>query len=1214
MLAASRKDITEVRRQLVCILLACLLLPAQVNLASENPDIQALGQQFIELEKAGKYQEAIPLGKELLTRYETVLGPENPYTATNLNNLAVLYAKIGNYADAEPLLQRALKIREKALGPENPDTVASLSSLAELYRETGDYARAKPLCERAVAICERALGPSDPITALSLNNLGLLLKKSGDFAKAEALYQRALQIRENAFGPEDAATAESLNNLAGLYSETGRYSKAESLSERALAIKEKILGPAHPDTLLSMNNLAVIYQQMAHFDKAEQLYKRALNICEKSLGADHAVTLSTDGNLATLYERMAGYGRAEPLLQRILHTREKLLGLNHPDTALSLSNLAYFYNEIADYDKARPLLEAALNINEKVFGPDHPSVALNLNNLAFVFDQTGDYTKAATLYERSLAINQKALGLEHPDTARSLGNLAEHYEKLGQYAKAKAFAESALEVYEKAVGPKHPEIAYSFDYLASIYKDIGDYSKAKVLYERALSIRERFLGLEHPVTASSANNLAELYQELGDYTKAKPLLERALRVYEKTLGPEHPSVVATLNNIAQVYENTGDHHRAESLLTRVLGISEKARGPDDADTAIILNNLASLYHHAGEYSKAEPLYERALRLREKTLGTQHRDTVLSLTNLSWLKLDAGKIAEARALAAKSVVSRLKVLSNMLSFCSEQQRLAYQNTVDPYSLFAAIDGSDSELALACLRYKGVVLDSIIEDRVLAEASQKKEEQETVQHLDADKQRLGQLLLETPKLSTDQNTKQVQQLEQEVEQIEGKLAGNVADLGRPRRALAVRVEEVQAAIPADGALIEYLRYQHYLGKAKFEPSYGVIVLTSKGKPRWIPIGRADEIEKSVSRYRNQVTDPDIAEQILNRTLRGLFDQVWAPVQKALPDGTRTVIISPDGQLNFISFATLLTSKDRFLAEDYSIHYVSRGRDLLHDAKLAPNSQVIAFGNPDFSLNMRATKKDEPITAPQIAFRGKTRLDLEELGLDALPGTKAECAVLAGNAKQWKWPSTQFLAADATEAELRKVKSPYILHLATHGFVLNAQKEDQKQLGLTSSLETKSRYLENPMHRAGLALAGAQTTIDAWRKGEVPPTENDGIVTAEEVSALNLEGTWLVTLSACNTGGGEAKSGEGVLGLRRGFIQAGAKNLLMTLWPISDETTVDIMAQFYDAAHKTGNAPQALAQIQRDWLVKLRKSSGLVKSVNLAGPFILSSQGKP
>ena len=141
---------------------------------------------------------------------------------------------------------------------------------------------------------------------------------------------------------------------------------------------------------------------------------------------------------------------------------------------------------------------------------------------------------------------------------------------------------------------------------------------------------------------------------------------------------------------------------------------------------------------------------------------------------------------------------------------------------------------------------------------------------------------------------------------------------------------------------------------------------------------------------------------------------------------------------------------------------------------------------------------------------------------------------------------------------------------------------------------------------MHRSGLALAGAQTTIEAWKQEEVPSVENDGILTAEDVSTLDLQGTWLVTLLACDTGSGQARAGEGVMGLRRGFIQAGAQNLLMTLWPISDEVTVQIMSDFYEAARKSSNAPLALAAVQRDWLVRLRKEKGLAQAVNLAGPF--------
>ncbi len=149
---------------------------------------------------------------------------------------------------------------------------------------------------------------------------------------------------------------------------------------------------------------------------------------------------------------------------------------------------------------------------------------------------------------------------------------------------------------------------------------------------------------------------------------------------------------------------------------------------------------------------------------------------------------------------------------------------------------------------------------------------------------------------------------------------------------------------------------------------------------------------------------------------------------------------------------------------------------------------------------------------------------------------------------------------------------------------------------------------------MHRSGFALAGAQTTIEAWKREKVPPVENDGILTAEDVSTLDVQGTWLVALSACDTGSGEARAGEGVMGLRRGFIQAGAQNLLMTLWPISDEVTVQIMSDFYDAAHCSGNAPEALAEVQRKWLLKLRTEKGIAQAVNLAGPFIMSSQGKP
>jgi len=238
------------------------------------------------------------------------------------------------------------------------------------------------------------------------------------------------------------------------------------------------------------------------------------------------------------------------------------------------------------------------------------------------------------------------------------------------------------------------------------------------------------------------------------------------------------------------------------------------------------------------------------------------------------------------------------------------------------------------------------------------------------------------------------------------------------------------------------------------------------------------------------------------------------------------------------------------------------------------------------------------------------------MADLTFTTLPATREESDELIKKFSGYGWKATVFTEDKATKEALLQIHSPYILHLATHGFFVR-DDANQTEPGPSSKERQnipQSRFFRNPMHGSGLAFTGAQSTVEAWKRNEVPPVENDGIVTAEDVSMLDLRGTWLVSLSACDTGLGEAKDGEGVLGLRRGFIEAGAQNLLMTLWAVSDEVTVQIMSDFYEAAHHSGNAPEALAEVQREWLLKIRKDHGLSMAVNLAGAFIMSSQSKP
>jgi tetratricopeptide (TPR) repeat protein len=237
---------------------------------------------------------------------------------------------------------------------------------------------------------------------------------------------------------------------------------------------------------------------------------------------------------------------------------------------------------------------------------------------------------------------------------------------------------------------------------------------------------------------------------MGDYSKAEPLYQEALRICQKVLSPEHPL------------------------------------------TAVSVNNLATLYQEMGEYAKAEPLYREALRVDRKTLGPEHPDTAAGMKNLALLCLDLGRVDEATILARQASGVQLAILSKILSFTSEQQRLAYLDIFQPYNLFPLLKGTEADLAVAVLRYKGVVLDSIVEDRLLAEAVQGTEDQKRVEQLKLDKRQLGQLFLQPAQKLSAETNQRIQSLEKEVEKIEGELAQHVVDLGQARRALSVSVE--------------------------------------------------------------------------------------------------------------------------------------------------------------------------------------------------------------------------------------------------------------------------------------------------------------------------------------------------------------------------------------------------------------------------------------
>jgi len=1197
---------------IIIIVIVSLLLFGNISISpAQDADIkraEQLRQQLIQLYKQKKFSDAVPIAREVLAIQEKILGKNHPRTVVTLNNLALLYKAMGDYSRAEPLYQRALAICEKTLGPNHHDTATTLNNLAVLYQAMGDYSRAEPLYQRALAICEKTLGPNHHDTAATLNNLALVYQAMGDYSRAKPLYQRALVICEKTLGPNHHDTAAALNNLAKLYKAMGDYSSAEPLYQRALAIFEKTLGPDNPNTATSLNNLAMLYKAMGDYSKAEPLYQRALAIFEKTLGLDNPNTAAALNNLAELYQAMGDYSSAEPLYQKALTIREKALGNGHPDTAQSLNNLAELYRVMGDYSSAEPFYQKALANFKKALGPKHSDTAGTLNNLAMLYKAMGDYSSAEPLYQKALAIQENALGPDHPLTATSLNNLAVLYQAMGDYSSAEPLFKRALAIREKALGPDHPSTASSLNNLALLYEAMGDYPSAEPLSQRALAIQEKALGPDHPSTTTSLNNLATLYYSMGDYIRAEPLLQRALAISEKTLGKDHPDTATKIHNLAGLYQAMGDYPSAEPLSQRALAIREKALGKDHPDTAQSLNNLAELYRAMGDYSKAKPLFQRSLAIREKALGPDHPDTANTLNNLAVLMATNGNYASAYKLFIRAQEISTKLIDQVMGFTSENQKMKFlatqRGTLEAAMSLVALHMDDDEKAVrdimdVWLRRKGVILEA---QRRYQEALVYSKDPKTMaifQELARVRSRLSQMNFAGPgKEGPAEYRRKIAELETTKKELEARLSNLSKTYALNKKIELADSAKVARALPEKTVLIEFARIHTYNFEAKgkekhwLPPRYiSFSVHSGKGKNiKMIDLGNAEKIDMAVAQFKKDMNDSIDKESIsFKKASRNLHDLVFEPLKKALGE-VKEIYISPDGNLNLIPFEVLQGPDGRFLIEDYTFNYLAAGRDVLRFGEITEKGdKALIIGDPDFDMG---TGEKKSVLKRLALIEGKEKhivkrsSDMRGLYFSRLPGTRKEVEEIQNIIGRNK--SEIYTGKMALEEILMNKGAPRILHLATHGFFLNdldlsALRDDSPGRGINEvsmipkSAPLKKVKIENPLLRSGIALAGANNTL-----GSSDMEKNDGIVTAEKILGLRLRGTDMVVLSACDTGVGEVKAGEGVFGLRRAFTQTGAKSLVMSMWSVPDRETKELMVEFYRNIQSGGmNRCQALRQ---------------------------------
>jgi CHAT domain-containing protein len=798
-------------------------------------------------------------------------------------------------------------------------------------------------------------------------------------------------------------------------------------------------------------------------------------------------------------------------------------------------------------------------LGEKALGPRDPFVGTLTWVVAGAQRAKGD-RNAEQSYLRAIDIDQAAFGRINPRTALPIQHLGDLYNEAEDYARAEPLLNEAVTIVERTLGD-HPRLAMCLMDLSGLYMRRGDYANALTLLQRANDINERTISPDEYNFIAVVHDIGDVYIRMGEYDRARPFEEQTLAFLERTLGKDNFRVAGPLLNLAIIDREQGDYAHALERIQRAYDLSVKAVGAETTRSASYLITLGNVYHVQGDYPKALETYQRAFDVLERTGGPYHSFTLMAMANAARTYAAAGRFDEALAYQSTYDARVEKTIDFNMAVGSERDRLAYlEGTFEkmgrtitlnlaqlPHSAAAA-----DLAASAILRRKGRVLDAIAESRETLRARLDTDDQHLLDDYSSVTKKLSQLALSGPgRTPPAAYRKQLDDLEHERGAIEGRMATRSAQFRADRQ--PVSLEAVRVAIPADAALIEFIAYEPFHAGAKADkdahetPHYAVYVIRHDAPTTGVDLGPVAAIDAAVAKLRGALRDP--ARSDVSPLSRRLDRLVMQPLRARL--GTaKQLLIAPDGALNLIPFEALVDEHGRFQVERYAMSYLGSGRDILRMQVIrATTSPAVLIADPAFG-EPPVTKTGPVYFAPLDG----TRQEAEDIGR-LLPGA----VVLTG--------------PRATKTALEQIAAPSILHIASHAFFLPENGAPSAATVADTRSMTTAVQSSNPLLRSGIALAGANVS----RPGD------PGILTALEASTLNLWGTRLVTLSACDTGVGDVKTGEGVYGLRRAFFVAGAESVVMSLWPISDQATRSMMTRYYAGLTRGEGRGAALRRVQ-------------------------------
>jgi CHAT domain-containing protein len=849
------------------------------------------------------------------------------------------------------------------------------------------------------------------------------------------------------------------------------------------------------------------------------------------------------------------------------------------NVATNFARTTFEYKEVKSYAELTNSIREVkqqLDSAERTLGGSSTNVADLCSKLASLYDELGDLAQAAQLLHRCLAIREQSFGPEHMDVADALNDLAWEYEGMGDYEIALSLYQRSLTITEKMAGPNHFKVATTLNDMADLFCMREDFVHALPLCQRALAIRQKELGVDHPDVVDSLSTLAWIYDGLGSYSNALATAQHCIAMGEKTLGPDHPLISDASSVLGQIYSDLGNYPEAFSAFQRALAIDEKLSGSEHPDVLWDLNDIARLFGRQHDFDKSISTYvelfnRQRLYFVGQILAVSDRDALLLLQDSFELAESFHSVCAEGS--AKNLVSARVAGATALAL----DKALLEEVRAAQAAFEA----DPRTSTEKLREQYRSVQSELEDLNASEPAKAR--------------------LETKR----------RELQDELSQIESKLSERVGLVAQAVRERNLTLSDIARSLPSQSALVDFIQYRRYDFTARTnqwkEQRYGAYLTfplmngSTNVLVERVDLGEAAPINESIALVCKRMSVGQFAAKDLAGALPQLSELVYAPLARHLTNVSH-LIICPDGQLSRVPFE-MLPVGNKYLVEEKTVSYVTSGREVIRIA--SPKSSVhssksLVMGNPDFNLDLSRSRREEALIKaesqqPKVKIevslvtssptRTLTR-DYDDIKFQPLPGAEAEARSVA---KLLGDDAILCLGADAREAELKAVQSPRVLHLATHGFYFPDQEFNSTNSSAKPNQTRRLPYAkknnwENPMVRCGIALAGANHAMQITNA-----LAEDGLLTGLDASLLNLQGTKLVILSACDSGAGEVKIGEGMMSLRRAFLIAGAQTVLASHWPVSDKATNPLMTEFM----RRWRAGEPRAQAWREAQLELLRS---------------------